>query len=84
MQIKISSETADSLVVDILRNTYEGLTEDNIELLAKKSLEKYEEDDLKNNTEMLLHLEKVLRYFSPQTEHNEWLKKVNENGKVEK
>lgn len=84
MQIKISSETADSLVVDILRNTYEGLTENNIELLAKKSLEKYEEEDLKNNAEMLLHLEKVLRYFSPQTEHNEWLNKVNENGKVEK
>ena len=84
MQIKISSETADSLVVDILRNTYEGLTENNTELLASKSLEKYEEDDLKNNAEMLPHLEKVLRYFSPQTEHNEWLNKVNENGKVEK
>lgn len=75
MQIKISSETADRLVVDILRNTYEGLTENNIELLAKKSLEKYEEEDLKNNAEMLPHLEKVLRYFSPQAEHNEWLKK---------
>lgn len=75
MQIKISSDTADSLVVDILRNTYEGLTEDNVTLSSKASLSSYEEKDLKYNAEMLLHLEKVLSYFSVQTEHNEWLKK---------
>lgn len=82
MKLEISAETADLMVVDILRDTYSGIVDAIKELKAKDILEHYEEEDLQYNTMMEYHLEKVLRHFSVQSEHEKFLEGIND--KVEK
>lgn len=71
-QLEISSETADALAIDVLRNSLWGIREDITSLKVKQSttpLAPYEAQDLAQFLVWQDHFEQVLRYFLP---HDEW------------
>ena len=69
-EIKISEETADKLVVDVLRNTLECVRLDIHKLQNKAELESYQQEDLAHDLSMEQHLMAVIRYFTPPSEHD--------------
>lgn len=69
-ELKISDETADKLVVDVLRNVLEGVRYDIQNLQSKSELKSYQQEDLSNDLVMEQHLMAVIRYFTPPSEHD--------------
>lgn len=73
MKIELSPETADALLVDILRNTYRGILDDYNILARRSNLTTYEQEDMAYNLELLDPILRVLEHFSTSTDHVEWL-----------
>jgi hypothetical protein len=76
--IGIDADTADQLVLTILKETYEGIQSEIDELSSKRRLRPHEEQDLKDSLHNLHCLEGVIRYFSIPSEFQNWLDEVTE------
>jgi len=74
--IGIDADTADQLVLTILKETYEGIQSEIDELSSKRRLRPHEEQDLKDSLHNLRCLEGVIRYFSVPSEFENWLDEV--------
>lgn len=73
MKIELSPETADALLVDILRHTYRGILDDYNILARRSNLTAYEQEDMAYNLELLVPILRVLEHFSASADHIEWL-----------
>lgn len=67
-KIEISYETADDLVLSVLKDQYSSILLDISALKIKKTLKPHEEEDLKYNKKLKKHFAKVIRYFMTQEE----------------
>ena len=76
--IGIDADSADRLVLTILKETYEGIQLEVDELSSKRRLRPHEEQDLKDSLHNLRCLEGVIRYFSIPSEFQNWLDEVTE------
>ena len=76
--IGIDSDSADRLVLTILKETYEGIQLEVDELSSKRRLRPHEEQDLKDSLHNLRCLEGVIRYFSVPSEFENWLDEITE------
>lgn len=74
--IGIDADTADQLVVTILKETYEGIQDEVDELSRKRRLAAHEEQDLKDSLYNLRCLQQVIRYFSVPSEYQNWLDEI--------
>lgn len=63
MQIEVSDEIADQIVLTELRDSILGVKKDINTLKKNKSREAFEDSDLKFNESILPHLEAVYDYF---------------------
>jgi hypothetical protein len=73
MKIELSPETADALLVDILRHTYSGILHDYNILARMSNLTPYEQEDMAYNLALLDPILRVLEHFSVSTDHIDWL-----------
>ena len=64
-KVEISDETADSMFRDILIQDYRGLQNSIDELLQKKGLEAYEEEDLRNDMRYVEAMRVLMEYYLP-------------------
>jgi hypothetical protein len=64
-KVEISNETAESLFQDILVQDYQRLLESIDELLQKKGLAAYEEEDLNNNMRYVEAMRVLMEYYLP-------------------
>lgn len=78
--IGIDADTADQLVLSILKDTYDGLQSEIDELSTRRRLRAHEEQDLKDALYMLRSLQHVIRYFSVPSEYDAWLDSVTYSG----
>lgn len=76
--IGIDADSADRLVLTILKDTYEGIQLEVDELSSKRRLRPHEEQDLKDSLHNLRCLEGVIRYFSIPSEFENWLNEITE------
>ena len=78
MQIDISKETQDSLCRDILRDCYLGLRDEinDLSSISSQEIKDYQVKDLEYDKEMIVCVEKVLRYITWTWDHEKWLESV--------
>ncbi len=76
--IGIDADTADQLVVTILKETYEGIQDEVDELSRKRRLAAHEEEDLKDSLYNLRCLQQVIRYFSIPSDFDKWQSEMSE------
>lgn len=67
MQIEIDEAIIDQIMKTELRESIDYLKIDIKKLKKNKSREKYEDEDLKHNEQILPHLEAVYNYFTGET-----------------
>ncbi len=63
--VEISEQTADHLVVDILRNNLEYLRRDIVRLESKAELMQFEQEDLINFRDLEVSFRKIIQYYLP-------------------
>jgi hypothetical protein len=78
MKLEIDDGLVDKIVVEALRRQYESLCESIHDLEGRRSLAKYEEEDLKDNIMYARAIRKAVEYFSPVNDHERWLTSVED------
>jgi hypothetical protein len=78
-KVEISDETTESLFRDILIQDYRGLLESIDELLQKKGLAAYEEEDLKNNMRYVEAMRVLMEYYLPAYKAQELMSETTSN-----
>jgi hypothetical protein len=78
MKLEIDDGLVDKIVVGALRHQYESLCESIHTLEGRRSLAKYEEEDLKDNIMYARAIRKAVEYFSPADDHERWLMNVED------
>jgi hypothetical protein len=63
MQIDVNEEIVDQIMKTELRESITGVKQDIKNLKKMRKREKYQDQDLADNQELLLHLEAVYDYF---------------------
>ncbi len=76
--IGIDADSADQLVLTILKETYEGIQDEVDELSRKRRLAAHEEQDLKDSLYNLRCLQQVIHYFSVPSEFEQWLDEITD------
>lgn len=67
MQIEVNEAIVEQIIKTELRESIDYLKIDIKKLKKNKSREKYEDEDLKHNEQILPHLEAVYNYFTGET-----------------
>ena len=78
MKLEIDDDLVDKIVVEALRRQYESLCNSIHDLEGRRSLAKYEEEDLKDNIMFARAIRKAVEYFSPADDHERWLISVED------
>jgi len=76
--ISIDADSANRLVLTILKETYKGIQIEVDELSSERHLRSHEEQDLKDGLHNLRCLKGVIRYFSISSEFENWLDEITE------
>jgi len=69
MNIEIGDETADKIVLTNLKECIDYIKKDIKNLKRNNKREKYQDEDLSNDEELLPHLEAVYDYFGGNLKH---------------
>jgi hypothetical protein len=69
MNIEIGDETADKIVLTNLKECIDYIKKDIKNLKKINKREKYQDEDLSNDQELLPHLEAVYEYFGGNLKH---------------
>jgi hypothetical protein len=78
MKLEIDDDLVDKIVVEALLRQYESLCESIHALEGRRSLAKYEEEDLKDNIMFARAIRKAVEYFSVASDHERWLTSVED------
>ena len=63
LNIEVSEEIADQIVLDVLKESIDCVTQDVKNLKAMKNKKEYQRQDMLNGIEILEALEKVYKYY---------------------
>ena len=69
MNIEINDEISDQIIIIELKRCIEGLKRDIKNLKKNSKREKYQNEDLSNDQELLPHLEAVYDYYGGNLKH---------------
>ena len=69
MNIEINDEISDQIIIIELKRCIEGLKRDIKNLKKNSKREKYQDEDLSNDQELLPHLEAVYDYYGGNLKH---------------
>jgi hypothetical protein len=78
MKLEIDDDLVDKIVVEALRRQYESLCNSIHDLEGRRSLAKYEEEDLRDNIMYARAIRKAVEYFSVASDHERWLTSVDD------